>query len=425
MVPYVTASGRKVAARFLSGVAACAFAVVGISSAQEPQPVEITGQLSIVTGAVDGEVVSDADARLQVVGSTVLENGLEIGAAASVRADGGQPANQFLGGRYSSLLGGGSRGFGPDSADVFVDGAYLFAKGGFGTIHVGQDTGVASRLAVTSPTIFRAVGVNDWRTDLTGLNDVHTVNDFSGQATKISYMPPAGFLGGLIGQLQMGVSYAPELGDCRGSACFNTDSLAFDPAGDLVSLEQTWRDVVEAAVYYQNGFDVGEEPLTIGFSASYIRADEEDRTFAASSALRPLFGDYSAYAVGMNVAFGGVTLGGSVKSTNSGFSNSDDDYLAFDAGVTYETGEWNFMVGYGAAEAGRDAGLLLAPNAQDALIGYGVGRQTQAAQAGVSYVFDQGVTLGAAAQIVDSDKSDALGGPEDAAAIVFESSIKF
>ena len=411
----------------LAGLCALTFGFSGIAAlAQDPDPIEVTGSMSVVVGSVDGDLEADADARLQATGSTVLDSGLELGAVASVRADGDAVSGQFGGGRYSSLLAGGTRGDGGDSGDVFLEGAYLFARGGFGSLHIGRDQGVASRLAVTSPTIFRSIGVNDWQTDLTGLNDVHTVNDFSGQATKFTYMPPGGLFGGAIGQLQLGLSYAPSLGECGEGRCSPVAGFLVDSSGSLVAPEQSWRDVLETAVYYENGLDLGQEPLTIGFSASYVRADEDGPSPETVDALGPLFGDYRSYAVGLNLAIGNFTLGGSVKSTNTGLNEDrDEDYLAFDAGVTYAAGEWNFMLGYGAADAARDASLLVNPNTDVPFLANGLDRETQTAQAGISYVFDHGVTLGAAAQFVDSEKGDVLGGPEEAAAIVFESSIKF
>lgn len=385
-------------------------------------PVDVRGEMTIVTGLVNGGPSDGAraDANLRIVGSaaTLVGTGLELGAAASLRADGDATARTTVGGRYSSIAAGGPRGTPADGGDVFLEGAYLFARGGFGAVHVGRDKGVASRLAVTSPTIFRAVGVNDWHTDFTGLNDVHTVNDFSGLASKVTYMAPPGFLGGLLGQLQVGLSYAPEIKSCVDDGCAPLGGFAIAPSGGLASADQSWRDVIEAALYYQKGLDVGAaKPMTVGVSASYVQAEDDTRSLPVV----PLLGDYRAIAVGLNLALGRMTVGGSVKSTNTGPDQArSEDYLAFDAGVTYDAGEWNFMLGYGAAEADVDAALLLGP-----LGPYRLNRETQTAQAGISFAFDHGVTLGAAAQYIDSLKADVLGGDENAAAVVFESSIKF
>ncbi|MEM9989823.1 MAG: porin, partial [Pseudomonadota bacterium] len=315
---------QKKAAQLASGAMAL-LGILGMSTpsalADEPASLDVTGEISVVVGSVDGELKSDANAALQATTSTVFANGLELGAAASLRADADMGVRRPAAGRYSSLLSGGSRGFGPEGADVFLEGAYLFARGGFGSLHVGRDQGVASRLSVTSPTIFRAVGVNDWRTDLTGLNDVHTINDFSGQSTKVSYMPPAGFLGGVIGQLQLGVSYAPELSACGEDACVPFSGLALDNEGLLVSADQAWEDVLETALYYQNTVDIGNNPLDFGLSASYVSAEDNGATLSnIGSMIDPLFGDYQAYAFGLNLSYGNLTFGGSLKSTNAGLN---------------------------------------------------------------------------------------------------------
>ena len=414
---------RKHALNGLAGAFVSCLAL-GVAAAQDENPIEVSGELSVVTGVVDGETKADANAELNVTATHILNNGVELGASGSVRAEADQPSQYYAAGRYSSLLSGGDRGVGPEGGDVFLEGAYLFARGGFGSIHLGKDAGAASRLAVTSPNIFRAVGVNDWKTDLTGLNDVHTINDFSGQSTKITYMPPPGFLGGLIGQLQLGVSYAPELDNCGDRRCAPEDGFAAPSDVSLLGANQRWQDVLEAALYYQNGFKVRDDRLTVGLSASYVTADKDESGQPVEPVV-PVFGDYKGYAFGLNLAYGNVTFGGSMKSTNAGFDeNRDEDYLAFDAGVTLEAGEWNFMLGYGNADAERDATLLVGPATPDAAFGR-LDRETQTAQAGVSYVFDHGVTLGAAAQFVDSQRDEAIGGSENAAAVMLESSIKF
>ena len=138
-------------------------------------------------------------------------------------------------------------------------------------------------------------------------------------------------------------------------------------------------------------------------------------------ALSALYGDYKAYAVGLNVGYRGITLGGSVKTTNAGLANLDEDgYLAFDAGITFRTGEdkgdWGFMLGYGQSEASA-----LGPNPADPILF----RDTQTAQAGVTYFVGRGITIGAAAQYVESTKAATAGGPQEATTVVIESSVKF
>ena len=43
----------------------------------------------------------------------------------------------------------------------------------------------------------------------------------------------------------------------------------------------------------------------------------------------------------------------------------------------------------------------------------------------MTYVLGRGITIGAAAQYVEAKKPETVGGPEEAATVVIESSIKF
>ncbi len=398
----------------LFGLSVAALAA-GAAEAADAVKVEVSGEASVVAGIVDSDAKADGDAAVKVKGSTVLNSGVEVGAVLKARVDGQQPYQLYGGGRYSSLLIGGPRGIAPMDADAYLEGAYAYARGGFGQVIVGRDQGVARTLAVTSPTIFRAINVNDWRTDLSGLNDVHTINDFSGYATKITYMPPANFLGGVFGGLQLGISYSPSLRDCGERLCAPEAGFVLAPDGTLLTETSHWEDVVEGALYYQKGLKIGSDRLLLGLGASVVTAQEDAR------ALSSMYGDYEAYSVGLNLGFRGITIGGSVKSTNAGLANLDEDgYLAFDAGVTFRTGEekgdWGFMLGYGQSEA-----TAVGVNPADPILF----RDTQTAQAGVTYFVGRGITIGAAAQYVESTKPTAAGGQEEAATVVIESSIKF
>ena len=407
-------------------IASAAFAVSAVLAgnsayAADPVEFEVNGEISAVVGGVDRDgddavdLTGDVNALITAQGSTLLDNGVEIGAVLEARLDADQPRQIFAGGRFSSLLIGGPRGIAPLDSDAYLQGAYAYARGGFGQVIVGRDHGAARALAVTSPTIFRAVNVNDWQTDLTGLNDVHTVNDFTGYATKFTYMPPANLLGGVLGGLQLGVSYSPALQTCGDRLCAPESGFLITPDGAMLTESARWDDAFEAALYYQKGIGLGSDRLFLGVGASYVSANED----AIASSL--VYDDYEAYSVGLNLAYRGVTLGGSVKTTNAGLASLEDDgYLAFDAGVTFRTGEesgdWAFMLGYGQSEA-----IAIGPNPLDPTLFL----DTQTAQAGVSYVLGRGITIGAAAQYVESEKSEVVGGPEEAATLVIESSIKF
>ena len=399
-----------------AGVSATAILCAGGAMAADPVDLEVSGQVTGVAGVSDGEAAADADADIEFKGSSVLGNGVEVGAVVEARLDGQQPNQIYAGGRYSSMLIGGPRGVGPNGGDAYVQGAYAYARGAFGKVIVGRDHGVGRTFAVKAPTIFRSINVNDWRTDLSGLNDIHTVNDFSGYSTKLTYLPPANFLGGPLGGLQMGVSYSPASSNCANRSCNPNDGLVIMPDGTFLNAASQWEDVIEAAMYYQKEIKLAGDGLLVGLGASYVTADENTRIMS------PVFGDYEGYSLGLNLAFRGITLGGSVKTTNLGLSEIDnkDEYLAFDAGIAFQTGDdkgdWGFMLGYGQSEANA-----IGPNPLDPTIF----RDTQTAQAGVTYFIGRGITIGAAAQFIESTKPAAVGGPEEAATVVLESSIKF
>ncbi|MEL6363516.1 MAG: porin [Pseudomonadota bacterium] len=376
------------------------------------QEIDIDTEASLVTGGAVGgareDKPADLDIRVRLRGSTILNSGLELGLGAEARFDSDSPASWWGGGRYSSLLIGGDGAIIGPEGDASLQSAFAYARGGFGQLVVGRDRGVNRRFAVTSPTIFSAIGVNDWRADLTGLNDVHTVNDVSGYSTKITFLPPGNFLGGVLGGLQLGVSYSPAGVDCSNDICRNGDGLVFLTPG--VIEPPAYDDILETAVYYENDVTLGGERLIFGLAASYATADETTDDPAS------VVDEYESYALGLNLAYGGLTLGGSIKNSTAGLRDSEDGYLAFDAGVTYETGQWGFMLGYGEADSDQ-----LRPDPFDPL----ARRQTSLAQAGVTYLFGPGVTIGAAAQFVDARKPQDLGGNEESTALVFESSIKF
>ena len=382
---------------------------------------DVSGRASAVVGVDDdGDGRGDFNAQIRLNGSRVLNSGLELGAVVEARFDEDQPRQYFSAGRRSGFLTGGPRGVGPLSGDTFVQGAYGYARGGFGKIIVGRDRGVARQLAVSAPTIFQSVNVNDWQTDLSGLNDIHTINDFSGYATKISYLPPPNFLGGVIGGLQLGVSYSPKLSDCGEELCAPQDRRLLLSDSELLSETSNWENVLEGAFFYQKGLDFGtdgDRDLVFGIGASVVTAEED------TGSPIPFFEDYQSYSVGLNVAFRGLTIGGSIKTTNAGINlvdDQDDDYLAFDAGVTYKAGDWGFMLGYGQSEAN-----IIRPSTTVTTVEPRIFRDTQTAQAGITYFLGRGVTIGAAAQYVDSKKSTVIGGPEDSITAVIETGIRF
>ncbi|MEL7029688.1 MAG: porin [Pseudomonadota bacterium] len=394
--------------------AASTVALAGPTLAADNIKLQLGGFYTGVAGWVDDDNEDSdrqhafgSDAEVHVFGSTILDNGLEIGFGTSGKLSAGAgddlTGRQWAAGRVSGNLIGGQRSTGGGSDNAFIEKSYIYAISGFGKLVFGREDGAADMLAITSPNIFSAIGINDWEADITDLIDVHTVNDFSGVSTKVTYLTP------IFAGLQIGFSYTPDTDPCGSDFCARTQSAI--PPGAVgfggLAAESNWEEILEIALYYEQL--LGD--VTVGLAGSYVTADEQ------SGLVSVLFDDYEAYAVGVNLAYGGFTIGGSLRSTNGGYDDRDSDgYLAYDAGISYETGPWGFMVGYGNADAGHDAA-----DSGDATL-Y---RQTEAYQTGVTYMFGPGITVGAAAQYVESEKPDTIGGDEEATAIVFESAIQF
>ncbi|MEZ5927026.1 MAG: hypothetical protein R3C55_00880 [Parvularculaceae bacterium] len=112
----------------MTATAATALMAGAVAHAADPVEIDISGEASVVAGVSDGDAKADADAIVKVKGSTVLNNGTEVGAVVEGRLDGQQPAQMYAGGRYSGMLIGGPRGVGPLTSDAYVQGAYAYAR---------------------------------------------------------------------------------------------------------------------------------------------------------------------------------------------------------------------------------------------------------------------------------------------------------
>ena len=68
------------------GTSAAVF-TAGAAYAADPVEFEVEGEVSTVAGVVDGDAKGDVNAEVAVKGSTVLDNGVEVGAVVEGRLD--------------------------------------------------------------------------------------------------------------------------------------------------------------------------------------------------------------------------------------------------------------------------------------------------------------------------------------------------
>ena len=71
---------RSALKTLMTATAATALMAGAVAHAADPVEIDISGEASVVAGVSDGDAKADADAIVKVKGSTVLNNGTEVGA---------------------------------------------------------------------------------------------------------------------------------------------------------------------------------------------------------------------------------------------------------------------------------------------------------------------------------------------------------
>ena len=262
-------------------------------------------------GATDERTIRFArEAEVHFKGSTTLDNGVEVGVKFELE--------------------------GGDAGADSLDEAYIWVEGAFGEFQFGDQDGVGDQMPIVAPSPFLEHFAND--TDLDPIGGVfdgtavgaigtgpNTVADFSGDATKIIYFTPrlAGF--------QAGLSFAPE----------NTELSGDETYSDAISGQAlTYENIFEAGLTWEYGFN----GVDLGASFVYVTGEENG---AAN--------DLDDWALGASVGFAGFTVGGAYGEKESA-SIGNEEYKAWDIGVTYGTGPWTFGVEYAEANVDGAAG---------------------------------------------------------------------
>ncbi len=322
------------------------------------------------------EINFGSDSEIHFRGSTVLDNGLKV----SFRAD-------------LELEDDGA----VDSDADTIDEVYIQFDGGFGRIQFGQNDGVMDQMAVTAPLIFAEHGHNDPDMDPFGPygfgsssqvgltnatpgvgNPIDTYADFSNDNIKLTYFTPD------LNGFQFGLSFTPNpcKNDTGYSGCVTTEF---------------GRNFWEASGTYRQDFN----NVTLSLSGGYGQGEQ------GSGAEEP-----REWSLGGSLDFGGFTVGGSYanKQTGGGFGvTTEQDH--WDAGVSYETGPWSFMLSYGTAEGDMDYGSV-----ED--------EEFQSWLGGVTYMYGPGMQFGFGLQTLDVDDSG-VSDDEDGLAVFFENAITF
>jgi len=232
-----------------------------------------------------------SDAEVHFTGSTVLDNGLEVGARVELEGE---------------------------NADDNIDEAWIYFSGGFGEVRIGSEDDALAGSCIVPPGgtgNFSAFSPNQWGANQASLsssvgltsNTVCSGVDDKGDAQKIVYISPnfAGF--------QLNFSYTPNGSD--------EDQTAADGTGPHngmpVNVDRESRHNV--AAYGTYSFEGDGWGLTAGAGASFEGHVEqepgEDRE------------EQDFYQAALNLTFGNFAVGGAFEYFNDLFHVDDEDRI--------------------------------------------------------------------------------------------------
>ena len=237
-------------------------------------------------------------------GETKLDNGLTVGFDAqleivNVGLSGGQPRD--------------------------MDETYMYFSGGFGKLQLGSENGAAYLLHIGIPSV--GLGFDDRNFGVSVNNTGHNRPNISGDTAKGTYFTPN------MGGFQAGVSYSPNV-DHQGLSGngFNVMTVATGSVEDVVGLGLKYSGKFGgASVAVSGGYETGS---VVGGGSNV---------------------DPEIWALGLNVGFGGFTVGASYGDSENYTSGNSTvtpglDSTIWALGVAYKTGPWGVSAGYQTAD---------------------------------------------------------------------------
>ncbi|WP_439514972.1 porin [Oceanibaculum nanhaiense] len=232
-------------------------------------------------------------------GETKLDNGLTVGFDAqleivNVGLSGGQPRD--------------------------MDETYMYFSGGFGKLQLGAENGAAYLLHTGVPSV--GLGFDDRNFGPVVANTGHNRPNISGDTAKGTYFTPK------MGGFQAGISYSPNV---------DHQALSGNGFGVMTVATGSVEDVIGAGANYTAKFG----DAMVDLSAAY----ETGSVVGGGSNVDP-----EIWALGLNVGFGGFTVGASYGDsenyTSGGGVTAGLDSTIWALGVAYKTGPWGVSAGY-------------------------------------------------------------------------------
>ncbi|MBO6635453.1 porin [Parvibaculum sp.] len=251
---------------------------------------------------------------------------------------------------------------------------FVYLEGGLGRFEIGGTDGAAFKMHYTSPWFVPGNGVDSPNilnvvaaTAGVGFRN-STFSLMGADANKVTYFTPR------FASFQLGLSYTPD-----------TSYNGPNPNGLGVAVIGTsLHDVIEVAVNYSGTFG----NVDVGADGFYVTGDGDNVFLPGTSS------DPEEMGFGLNLGFGGFTLGGAWYNSEDLFTTSIPmpslagiEEEVWTAGVSYATGPWTVGVSY------------LEDEIEIGFVGASVDVNTW--QAGGGYNLGSGVDIG-----LDVQKSD-------------------
>ena len=296
------------------------------------------------TGDFDG-IDSKQDAEIWFLPSITLDNGIKIGANIQLEA-----------------LTGGDQ----------IDEAQMIITGSFGRVILGSENSAGYKMTYAAPDVTwfnvnsgSSTSFIPWSGGGAGsdvfrgtLGTTYLENSRNNDAQRFSYFTPR-FSG-----LQIGVSYARDgLQDTNAQVDDDIDNGSFPT------------DIFDVGVNYVNSFG----DFNVAVSGRWGTANDHSGA------------DATIWSSGLNLGFGGFTVGGSYAEQNHN-SHRRRNGFAWDLGASYTTGPWGVSFTY------------MHGNNQD---NDGLGdEEVDQFLIGLSYDLAKGVNIGAYGLFLDFDEDD-------------------
>jgi predicted porin len=254
------------------------------------------------------------DAEIHFTGSTVLDNGLELGARIELAGENDEDK---------------------------IDESWIYFSGGFGEVRIGSLDEALALMCVFPPggtENFSAFSPNQWGANTLTSNSVCSGVDDEGDAQKVLYLSP------IFGGFQLGISYTPS-GDKKGH-----DDGVGPHIGMPVSTDGASRHNV--SVYGVYTYEAEEWHLQLGAGGSW-----EGNVEKADGG--PNRDESEFYQGGILIGSGEAEIGAALQ-----YYHDDDVFVAtlengdivadrwvLGIGAAYEMEPWTFGIGYSISDA--------------------------------------------------------------------------